>query len=373
MKNKLILFALSTLALVTGCKDDDDMNIAEVSTVEQLYAPDNNAYFNLGAQSSTVFEWQHSLSADNGVVLYDVVFDEEGGDFSDPVYVTPADGQGFQTQLTMSFTQLNQIAQMAGIQPETTGRLIWTVWSSKGLNVTPANEYRTIEVERPAGFPTPDELFITGSATEAGTDVANAVPMKRTGTTTYEIYTSLQPGTYQFVSRITGTPEVFYIDGTNLRADGETTVTTDTQVYRIRVDFSDGSVSMSTIDNVEIWFPPVGDYLFNLTYSGNGTWQALDEYIEFHQESWGRDERYKFKFTVTTNGVTAEEWFGSTNMDNNRPDNSPAPSYWFMIPREYSYWDYCFKFASAVDYSNVNISIMFNTDVEEYTHEITVL
>ena len=368
----LKLLLVLPVFLYMSCDDEESFTLAEVSEVSDLYAPEDNRYFNLGAQGSALFEWQAAKAADNGVVLYDVVFDEEGGDFSDPLYVIASDGRGFDNQLTMSFTELNQIATMAGIEAENSGRLIWTVWSSKGLNVKQSSVFRTIELERPGGFPTPDELFLYGSATEAGEDINAALPLVKTGANTYEIYTSLQPGTYRFASRKADNAETFYIDGAKLRADGETTVTDEEQVYRIRVDFSDGSVSMATIDMVEIWFPPRGEYLFTFDYVGNGTWQAADELIEFKEESWGRDERYKFKFTVTSNGNTSEEWYGSTNADNQRPDANTGESYWYMVPVTDDYWANSFKFPTEADGATATMEIIFNGEVPEYTHRIIV-
>ncbi|WP_116127285.1 SusE domain-containing protein [Lewinella sp. IMCC34183] len=366
-----LLFFLA-LFLCTGCEEEETLTIAEVSPVEALYAPEDNRYFNLGAQGSALFQWQAARAADNGVVLYEVAFDMEGGDFSDPLYVVASDGRGFENQLSLSFTELNQVATLAGIQPESTGKLLWTVRSTKGLNIRQAEEVRTIEVERPGGFPTPDELFLTGSATEGGTDPANAIPLVKTGADTYEVYTSLQPGTYHFLTRTSGTPEVFSIEGSDLRADGETTVTGEEQVYRIRVDFSDGSVSMATVDKVELWFPPRGEYSFAFDYVGNGTWEAADETIEFKQESWGRDERYKFKFTVTQDGNTTEEWYGSTNGDNQRPDANTGEEYWYVVPVTDDYWANSFKYPSEADLAAVDMRIIFNAEVPEYTHTITV-
>lgn len=364
----LVVFAMF-LGLVS-CEDDDSLNIAEVSEVEALYSPENNVFYNLGAQSAAIFEWQASKSADNGVVLYDVVFDEEGGDFSEPLYVTPSDGQGFSNKLNLSFTRLNEIATMAGIASESTGKLQWTVWSSKGLNVKPSSEIRTIEVERPAGFPTPDELFLTGAASEGGDDLAAAMPFVKTGATTYEIYTKLKPGTYKMVTRNSGEPESFYIDSeSKLKKDGETTFSGTEAVYRIRLDFSDATTTISSIDRVELFFSPTDSFLFSFEYTGNGTWEALNKLIQFN----GSDERYKFKYTVTTDGSTREEWFGSSNADNQRPNANTADPFWFMFPDEGSRWDYTYKFVEEANGANVDVNIYFNADVPEYTHEITVL
>ena len=374
MKNNLykILGVLTVLAGMFSCQEDTELH-NEVTPVNSLYAPENNAYMNLGAQSSAIFEWEAAKAADNGVVLYEVVFDVENGDFSDPLYLIPSDGRGLQRRLTLPFSELNKIAQMAGVQPEGVGKLQWSVQSSKGINVQPLMEIRTIEVARPAGFPSPDELFLVGSATEAGDELSEAILMKKTSSNTFEAYTSLKSGAYHFASRNSGEPDTFYIDGEKLRADGETEYSGDEKVYRIRVDFSNGTTEINEISKVELWFAPNDVFLTDLPYASNGTWTVEDFPIEFRQESWGRDERYKFRFTtLDSEGNSSSEWFGSTNGDNQRPTESTGPAYWYMVPVSDDRWSNSFKFATEVDNANPDISVVFNAEVSNYTHTVTV-
>lgn len=371
MKNILnyIVFFMAAFTFVSCDSEDDSLNHTNVSTVDALYSPEDGRYFNLGAQSTATFEWQAAKAEDNGVVLYDVAFYAEGSDMSEPLYVVPSDGKGLQRTLTMPFARLNEIAAMAGIEPESTGTLQWTVWSSKGVNVQESNIFYTIEVERPGGFPTPDELFLTGSATEGGEDLASALPFVKTGPDSFEIYTMLTPGEYQLVTRNAGTPEIYSIEGEDLKTDGSTTFSGEEGVYRIRVNFGDGSAEVTRIQKVELYFSPNDEYLFELPYNGNGTWMAEDQNIEFRQESWGRDERYKFKFTT----ADGEEWFGSTNADNQRPNADTAEAYWYMVPVSNDRWANTFKFADDVDMSTVDVEVIFNTTVPEYLHTISVV
>ena len=374
MKNLIKKLAFITVSVfVLGCEGDDSLKNMNVTPVDALYSPEDNAFMNLGAQSTAVFEWQAAKAEDNGMVLYDVAFDLEGGDFSNPVYVIASDGKGFQRKLNLSFTELNRIAGMAGIQPESNGKLKWTVLSSKGINVQESAISRIIEVQRPGGFPPPDELYITGSATETGESISEAIQMKKISTGIFEIYTSLKAGEYQFITRNEGTPETYYIEGGDLKADGSTTFSGEEVVYKIRVDFSDGSTQLTEIEKVELWFAPTGEFLFELPYAGNGKWVAKEKFIEFKQEDWGRDERYKFQFTVNNGGDAEEEWYGSTNSDNQRPNNETSAVYWHMVPVSNDRWSNSFKFGDMVDESNVNVEVIFNTSVPEYTHKITVL
>lgn len=370
--SQIILTSLAAMLIIVGCKKDEKMNHTQVSPVNSLYAPADNAFLNLGAKSSAVFEWEAAKAEDNGVVLYDVVFDKEDGDFSNPIYTIPSDGNGLKRTLTMSFADLNKIAGMAGIQPEETAKLKWTVISSKGINVQEAKVSRLIEVERPAGFAMPAELYITGSSTEGGEELSNAIAMKQVGTSSFEIYTSLKEGEYFFAERNTGTPATYFIDGNKLKADGKTEVSGTEKVYRIRVDFTNATTDIVEVESVGLWFAPDNKFLFEIPYASNGVWEINDAAIEFKQEDWGRDERYKFRFkTVAEDGSSNDEWYGSTNSDNNRPTETTAASYWYMVPVFDDRWNNSFKFDERVDNNTSDIKVIFNSTVPAYTHVIT--
>jgi hypothetical protein len=355
---------------ITSCDDDDSIN-TNISPVKSLFAPADNLFVKLAptTEASVVFEWEQSKAEDGTLVLYEVVFDKESGDFSSPIYKLVSDSKGLENSLTLSHKDLNKIANFAGIPSLGTGKLKWTVLASKGINVLQAEAARNIEVERPAGFAEiPADLYITGDATEAGTDLANAIKFKQTASGVFELYTSLQAGSYQLVDRTTPTHKTFSIDGSQIKQDGSTTVTGD-KVYRLRLDFNNAAANVVEVTKVELWFAPDGAFWFDLPYAGNSVWEATDKSIVFKQEGWGRDERYKFRFTFNDGGVEKYEWFGSSNSDNQRPTSASPLAYWFMFPVNDSRWDYCFKFDGAVDNKTADVRVIFSP-TSSYTHQV---
>lgn len=44
-----------------------------------------------------------------------------------------------------------------------------------------------------------------------------------------------------------------------------------------------------------------------------------------------------------------------------------------MVPVTDDRWNNTFKFADEVDMSNVNIQVLFNAEVDEYTHSTEVI
>ena len=371
---KISLAFITALLVFTACKKNDGVNTT-VTPVATLFSPDDNKVVDLSVTASVVFEWDEALAADGGLVLYSIAFDKKGGDFSKPVYTLPSDGNGLYTKATMTKEVLNTVAKLAGVQPLGTGEFIWTVYSSKGINKVKSGMTRNVSITRALGVDNPPvAVYITGSATEGGTDLSKALAFKQTASGKYEIYTSLAAGTYHFVSAKTGTPDVFYtdVDGKTIRqGTGETTVTSPMQV-RIRLDFNVVTVVNTQIKELALWFAPVNGTLFNLDYSAAGVWKAASKPISFHQESWGRDERYKFRMQVNDGTSDSYEWWGSKNSDNNRPDASTSPTFWDLYPVDDSQYNYCFKFATAVDGANCDVNMYFTADKANYTHEVIV-
>lgn len=366
-----IFLALLAFFLVTSC-EEDELDHTQVSPVTALYSPDDNAFFNLKETGSVNFEWEPATAEDNGVVFYEVLFDEVGGDFSDPLYSLPSDGKGMQRSLELPAATLNRIAEISGLNRGETGKVIWTAVSSKGINRQEPMDSRTIELERAPGFPPPAQAYLAGTATEAGDDVTQALAMTPTGDGNYEIYTSLKPGDYYITTAQSTDGDVYSIQDGKLELDGQTTFTGDEGVYRIRVGFNDASTNMDEIKKLSLYFSPTDEFLFDLPYNGNGTWKITDAPIEFKQESWGRDERYKFRFVVDDgSGNETDEWYGSTNADNSHPDANTPESFWYMVPVSNDRWNNSFKFVTEADENNVDIEVIFNNSVPEYTHIVT--
>ncbi len=371
--NAILLIAVALVGCDKGDRDIN-MNITEVTT---FYAPNDNLFVKLepATAASVGFEWDQAKAEDGSLVMYEVAFDEEAGDFSAPVYKIASDGNGVQNKLTLSHKDLNRIANMAGIQSLSTGKLKWTVLASKGTNIKKSSQVRTIEVERPAGFAEiPTSVFLTGDATEGGTTLANAVKLKQTSPGVFEVYTSLKPGTFKFVNRLEGTPTSYQVQGSFLK-EGEAVaspVDAGTKIYRMVLDFNNAAVSFTEVVKLEYWFAPRNAVEATLNYTGNSTWEALDVPVEFKQEGWGRDERYKFRMTLKgADGVEFKEDWASFNRDNSRATATTPAAWYNLYKQNVNQWDFTFKFRTEADMKKVDLKVYFKPDAA-YTHEVII-
>ncbi|UOQ69783.1 SusE domain-containing protein [Hymenobacter volaticus] len=371
-----LLLLLFVAGLLAGCdKDDDELN-ETITPVTNLLAPAANTFVRLDPPSNAAvtFEWGQARAADGTVVQYEVLFDQENGDFSKPLYSTTSGTNGLETKLVLSHGDLNRIANLAGIKSSAQGKLKWTVNASKGLTVEPATESRVMTLERPAGFATaPAKLYITGSGTEGGTNLSQAVPFKSVSSGVFEIYTRLSAGEVKLIDQTTGTPTSYYIDGVKLLEGTQgTSPTTTPKIYRLRVDFNNAAATVTEIESIGLWIAAENKVKTTIPYVGKGLWKIENTPIEFFQESWGRDERYKFLFTEkNAAGVSSKVYYGSTNSDNQRATaNTPLP-YFYLVAGPDSRYDYSYKFQTEADKKSVDITVKMQPD-GPYTHQVVV-
>jgi hypothetical protein len=380
----LNLMLILGICAMSSCKKDIELN-TNIGAVKNLYAPDNGKTLKLqpATSAAVLFEWENAKAEDGTLVQYEVVFDKEGGNFQSPIFKKVSDGNGVQTTLSLSHKDLNKIAKLAGIGSLETGKLQWTVFSYKGMNSIKAEQVRDLIVERPAGFSEiPADVYLTGSATEGGATLANAIKMRSIANGVFEIFTKLKPGTYHFVDKNSGTPLTYSIQGTAIKEGGENTQA-DEKIYRIRLDFNNAANEVTEITKVSLYMPAGwannNVYLIaTLDYKGNGIWEALNTPIHFLNPGWP-EERYKFQFdTKNADGTAGQEFYGSINAENqNRPDDPNTPlTYFKVMPQPanapYIDWSYTYKFASATDGKNCDIRLILNADGDFYIHEVKI-
>ncbi|MES2646027.1 MAG: hypothetical protein V4717_04065 [Bacteroidota bacterium] len=227
-----------------------------------------------------------------------------------------------------------------------------------------------MQLIRPAGFAElPVNLYLTGSATEGGANVENAIPLKKLEDGVFEIYTSLKPGSYHLTDQPAATGKKFYVEGVVVKEGAtEMTVTGTTKVVHLKYDFNVASLlEEKEIQSIGLFMSAYNKEIAQLNYVGNGVFESPVTPVEFYQFSWGRDERYKFALH-TPAGI---DYYGSVNANNSSPVGQP-PSYFNLTPVTNSQWDNTYKFNPSADMHNVKVTLKFSAD-GPYTHEVVTL
>ncbi|MCL1932198.1 MAG: SusE domain-containing protein [Candidatus Azobacteroides sp.] len=363
----LFSFFLSFVA----CSNDGEVRELNVSAVKTLYEPEDGKAIVLQASASAtvLFSWEPALAEDGGMVLYEIAFDKIGGDFSDPVFMTAADKNGGVASATITHKQLNQIAAMMGIGSAETGTFQWTVFSSKGINPVKAEKAQTITVTRLPGFADiPDQVYITGDATEPGADLSKAYIMKKVTDGEFEIYTKLTAGqTFKFVNTPNGTPAEYSLSGDQIVIGGTSTVS-ETGVYKYYLDFNIGSFTTKEVTAVYL-FLNWSQMEIELPYIGNGIWQVTNYTITGLTGSDDSDDRYKFRMESSA-GET--EWRAINN------DSKPTGNaeYYYMVEKtNVDQWtnNEIWKSPSTTGWSDKTYDVTFILNAQgPYTHNLVI-
>ena len=197
--------------------------------------------------------------------------------------------------------------------------------------------------------------------------------MKAIANGEFEIYTQLKAGQpFYFVDAKTGTPKQYSTQAGVVKESGNSTVQQE-GVYRITLDFNTGASTYTLVTRLGFYFSPEGAILFDLPYVGGGVFQTRAT-VTFKQESWGRDERYKFRMFIKENGgADAEkevEW-GTLNQTDSRPTASTPESYYYLLwLTDLSQWDNKWKLMGDFDGVEATYTVYLTAD-QPYTHSIT--
>lgn len=371
MKTKLnrIALLLSAMFAFAACSNDMEFKDVKVTPVNKLYSPADGKGVELlaSASASLFFEWEASKAEDSGAPMYEVVFDLEDGNFSNPVFRIVSDDMGTKSHATISHKDLNKIWSMAGVEGGKTGTLKWTVISSRGLNSIAAKETRLLTITRLKGFAElPSQLFITGEGTEGGTDLNQAIAFSSPAQGEYEIFTKLEAGkTYKFIdNKNAETSTSYYISNGEIKLGEGATSVEDGGIYCISLDFNVASSALTKITKFGLYYCWDGKITKELNYAGKGVWNAKGVIYT------SGDDRYKFQMDMVANGASKTQFWGPVNDgEDARPGGSPA---YFNMKRTNPVDQWANKWKIDVDKlanKEVTVTVYLTAD-GTYTHSI---
>lgn len=372
---KTILKSLVLVACVTAfssCTEEMEWKDSGVTAPTELFAPEDNKSVTLqsSATASVIFEWGNSHAEDGGAPMYEVVFDEMGGDFSEPLYKVTADLGGSLNKATILHKTLNSIAGMAGAGSGESVSLQWTVFVYRGLTKAQATKFNTINLTRFYGFDElPGSLYVLNSAED------DAVACASPANGEFEVFVKLEAGkgiTLNSAADGSGTSYCISGDKINLGDTGYTV--SESGVYRMYFDFNVASFTkIMKIEKVVLYFCPNDEETFEMPYVGNGIFQGKGV-IEFKQESWGRDQRYKFRMYYGDGSM--QVWGTKNNTDSAPGGAALTDPYYYIAETPNNQWDQKWKFDNTFDGAEeganpgavTKLSMIFN--VANYTHHV---
>lgn len=374
MKYLYLPIIATVLLLLSSC--EDDYHLSDKFTVPTELESPKKVIIDVSSKNNILLSWSGGEASDGSYILYEVLFDKEGGDFTNPLSKIKSN-LGALPKLTLSHDSLNAISRRAGIKPEETGNIIWTLIASKGGTTKTVDLKNVIEVTRGEGIDNmPEELYLFGSATEnAG---AGGQKFRKAAEGVYEIYTTLpQNGKIYFRSSTASDATNYYIDDSDRKLkeyDGDTQVTAFTAPCKITVNFN--SLSMSISDPVAqikvVWIQTwmdVDDVNTNFVYEGNGIFRLSDctFTIPYRHPAWpagqySSDERYYFQTLI---GGSWWHWRRMPNITENQPGANEPLSFFEIdttAPWASEQWTGGWKLKS--DLWNKTLDLVIDTNKE---------
>ena len=362
---KAIAILLAFAALV-GCKKYVFDPSFTVPT--ELDAPET-VILDVSSSERVVFFWSGGSATDGGLVLYDVLFDREGGDFSSPLASFQSD-RGTQSRLTLTHSQLNVIARDGGLAINETGNFIWTVIASRGGVSRPCGITRTITLTRGEGIDAiPETLAIAGTAAlEAGQS------FRKVEKGVFSIVTRVQEGDIYYTSG----DARYYLSsaGTLITGDGSSSFTDvpASGLARITVDFKTLKVKVEELDTkVYAQWAATNATFVTLEYEGAGVFSGSGE-VSFYgpgrpgTPSWcsWTEERYSF---VTTIEGTLLRWGSKVDDPNGATLPDGSDDYYDIHEVAKTDWGNLWKMDHSFDLKAVKMTVNTNLD-GKFTHSI---
>lgn len=364
-----VLLALSFVW--TGCTQYTEYEADSTGRVETLLYPSDGFEIDLinNDNANLTFEWEAS---GNGTSLYEVIV--YGSDGTEELGRFESDGNGTRTMLTMKQTKVIELADMAGIVPEGTEDLYWTAVtvSNGSMQSNPPKAHKLTVTRDASTVGAPLQLYLTGEGTEAGAEIASALPLRSTGEGTYEIFATLD-GTFSLVNRNSeGARREFYATSdSKLTENPEESVSFENGIYRIRVDFNNNAVTCEKINSLKMNYAN-GTTISEMEYAGGGIWKTPFMEIKTIDTGWPED-RYRFVAEV---GGHQELWSSDREDDDaSAPSTLNANDLYFRVYEKTdagllsSSYKGCYKFYPSI--IGLTSSVVMDMSGDIYRHYFT--
>ncbi|MGM9789952.1 MAG: SusE domain-containing protein [Candidatus Cryptobacteroides sp.] len=195
------------------------------------------------------------------------------------------------------------------------------------------------EPEPPVEETDPTELYITGTASEGGSELSSALKMTAMEENVFEIFTSLKAnGNFCLASSATGTPATYSIENGEIKNGGNSTVEED-GIYKIAVNWADKKATLRKIDAVKWYHCNSGVANVVLTYSGNGIWE-LKNHVMTSEDVPGmntpandiKNPRYRFVIDYADGQTNV---LGPVNISEDSAPSADSPASYYAC-KEYT-------------------------------------
>lgn len=288
MKNNYIL---SLLLIAVGllswsCEEKDNISPEgnwELSSPQATLSASTFVLDESTPNETITFTWDEANSSAGYQVFYTIVLDSGGSEsFDSPILSLSATNNGKGTSASISHAALDEALSKAGFPANSIANVTLAV---KATSLSKSSfDIVALSITRFATEIIPTSLYLSGNATEKGTDLSQSIPLRRLNkadgspANQYEIYTQLTAGnTFKLFSNQQLPAHQYGGQAGDLVKSGNAISVAEDGIYRISVDLDNQVYSLLKIDKWSVVGSPIaggwgGDE--PLEYQGNGLWQG---------------------------------------------------------------------------------------------------
>lgn len=285
MKKLRFIFCAFLALSFWSCEEEDNLDpIGEWELAEPIFqaVPETLILDENSPAEEIRFNWDPAISSEDYQVRYSIVLDTIGStDYSTPILSKPSENAGKATTVGFSASEIDLALSYAGYPADSNAEVAVVVLANSIDKV--ASDVQEVIIKRFASEYKPQQLFLTGPATEGGADLAEALQMRSLkdsdGSHTYkfEAYTHLEGGeNFSIISKRQMPAHLYGGSEGELVKNGSPLQVSEPGEYKITVDLEADTYTLKKVDYLSI----VGDVIPNgwggdeaMEYQGDGIWK----------------------------------------------------------------------------------------------------
>lgn len=235
------------------------------------------------------FSWTEATSDAGYGVTYAVVYvDATDPNYEEPIIEITSDDAGESLSASVSYLDLDTALSLNGYTANNEASLLWAVVASSLSKST--MDSNAVSVTRFENEIVPEQIYISGSASENGVDLSIATAMRRLNNSSevesniHEVYTSLTAGnTFVFYSEQSLPAHNYGGAEGVLEKNGTPIAVEESGEYRVRIDIDNATYSLLKIETWNVRGSPiVGGWGSDeaLEYIGGGVWKTTMDFVD---------------------------------------------------------------------------------------------